>query len=82
MYAPTSPLPFAAVVAYPDLKLLDFTGKDDNYTVDEGDVNIGVSIAKGNSQLVSACNSVLSNYSADDFTKLMNTAISVQPLSN
>jgi putative lysine transport system substrate-binding protein len=50
--------------------------------VDEGDVNIGVSIAKGNSQLVSACNSVLANYTADDFTKLMNTAISVQPLSN
>jgi putative lysine transport system substrate-binding protein len=76
------PTALAAVVAYPDLKLLDFTGKDDNYAVDEGDVNIGVSIAKGNSQLVSACNSVLSNYTADDFTKLMNTAISVQPLSN
>ena len=54
------PTAMAAVVAYPDLKMLDFTGTSDNYAVDEGDVNIGVSIAKGNSGLVDACNSVLS----------------------
>jgi putative lysine transport system substrate-binding protein len=71
----------AAVVAYPDLKMLDFTGTSDNYAVDEGDVNIGVSIAKGNSGLVDACNSVLSGMTADDFTALMKTAISIQPLN-
>ena len=75
------PTAMAAVVAYPDLKMLDFTGTSDNYAVDEGDVNIGVSIAKGNSGLVDACNSVLSGMTADDFTALMKTAISIQPLN-
>ena len=75
------PTAMAAVVAYPDLKMLDFTGTSDNYAVDEGDVNIGVSVAKGNSGLVDACNSVLSGMTADDFTALMQTAISVQPLN-
>lgn len=75
------PTAMAACVAYPDLKMLDFTNGSDNYTVDAGDVNIGVSIAKGNSQLVTACNSVLSGMTASDFTALMQTAISVQPLN-
>ena len=75
------PTAMAAVVAYPDLKMLDFTGTSDNYAVDEGDVNIGVSIAKGNSGLVDACNSVLSGMTADDFTALMKTAIIIQPLN-
>jgi putative lysine transport system substrate-binding protein len=75
------PTALAACVAYPDLKMLDFSGTSDNYAVDEGDINIGVSIAKGNTQLVDACNSVLSGMTADDFTALMQTAISVQPLN-
>ncbi len=75
------PTALAACAAYPDLKLLDFSAGTDNYAVDEGDVNIGVSIAKGNSGLVDACNSVLSGMTADDFTALMQSAISVQPLN-
>lgn len=75
------PTALAACVAYPDLVMLDFTGSDDNFAFDDIDVNIGISIQKGNSELVEKCNSVLSSLTRDDFTSLMNDAISVQPLS-
>ena len=75
------PTALAACVAYPDLVMLDFTGSDENFAFDDSDVNIGSSIQKGNSELVEKCNSVLSSLTRDDFTSLMNDAISVQPLS-
>ena len=75
------PTALAACVAYPDLVMLDFTDSDDNFAFDDSDVNIGISIQKGNSELVEKCNSVLSSLTRDDFTSLMNDAISVQPLS-
>lgn len=75
------PTALAACVAYPDLVMLDFTSSDDNFAFDDSDVNIGISIQKGNSELVEKCNSVLSSLTRDDFTSLMNDAISVQPLS-
>ena len=55
----------AACVAYPDFKMLDFTGTSDNYAVDAGDINIGISIMKGNSELVGDCNSVLSGMGSE-----------------
>lgn len=71
----------AAVVAYPDLKLLDFTDSDDNFQVSEEEINIGISVKKGNTELLDGINSVLSTMTADDFDSMMNEAISVQPLS-
>jgi len=71
----------AALVAYPDLKLLDFTDTDDNFDVSEEDINIGVSVKKGNNELVEQINSVLSKMTTDDYNNMMNEAISVQPLS-
>ena len=44
-------------------------------------VNIGVSMMKGNTVLREAIDSVLSEMTVDDFNSLMETAISVQPLS-
>ena len=46
------------------------------------DVNIGISVKKGNTELVDKINSVLDTLTTDDFDKMMNEAISVQPLSN
>lgn len=71
----------AALVAYPDFKLLDFTDTQDNFEVSEEDINIGVSVKKGNTKLVEEINSVLSKMTPDDFNKMMDEAISVQPLS-
>ena len=43
-----------ALIAYPDLTLLDFTGTDDNFEVSDEEVNIGISVRKGNTALVDA----------------------------
>ena len=75
------PTAMGAVAAYPDMKILDFTDSDDNFEVDEGDINIGISVMKGNTELKDAIDSVLSTMTADDFNAMMDEAIAIQPLS-
>ena len=75
------PTAMGAVAAYPDMKILDFTDSEDNFQVDEGDINIGVSVKKGNTALKDAIDSVLSTMTADDFNTMMDEAISVQPMT-
>ena len=75
------PTAMAACVAYPDFELLDFTGTDDDFEVSEEDVNIGISVRKGNTQLLDALNEALAGMTTDDFTAMMDEAISVQPLN-
>lgn len=75
------PTAMAACVAYPDMKLLDFSGTDDDFDVSEEEVNIGISVQKGNTELLDGINSVLEEMTVDDFNSLMQDAISVQPLS-
>lgn len=70
-----------ALQAYPDMVLLDFNDSDDNFVVDEGDINIGISMRKGNTELKEAIDGVLAGMTADDFNDLMAQAISVQPIS-
>ena len=72
----------AAVIAYPDMKILDFAGSGGDFAVDEGDVNIGISVQKGNTELLNAINAVVKKMSADDFNALMEEAIKIQPISN
>ena len=71
-----------AVAAYPDLMILDFAGSGDDFTVDDSDVDIGISVCKGNTVLKDALDSVLSTMTADDFNALMAQAIAVQPITN
>jgi putative lysine transport system substrate-binding protein len=71
----------AALIAYPDFKLLDFAGTDGDYKVSDEDTNIGISLKKGNAELKDAINGVLSKMTKADFDKTMEEAISVQPLS-
>ena len=40
-----------ACAAYDDLVILDFSGTDDNFVVPEGEINIGISVVKGNPPL-------------------------------
>lgn len=70
----------AALIAYPDFVMLDFAGGED-FEVDEGDINIGISMRRGNTALRDAINSVLSPMTVDDYNRIMNDAIKVQPLS-
>lgn len=71
----------AALIAYPDFKLLDFTGTEGEFQVSQEDINIGISLKKGNTELTNAINGVLSKMTEEDFNRMMEEAISVQPLS-
>ena len=71
----------AACVAYPDFKLLDFSGTDGAFEISDEDINIGISVQKGNDELKDAINGVLKDMTEDDYNKMMDEAISVQPLS-
>ena len=75
----------AAVAAYPDMKILDFSGTDGDFQFSEEEraenVNIGISVRKGNTVLKDAIDSVLSTMTVDDFNAMMDEAIAIQPLS-
>ena len=74
-----------AVAAYPDMTILDFSGTDGDFQFTEQEraenVNIGVSMMKGNTVLHEAVDNVLNTMTADDFNEMMAYAISIQPLS-
>ena len=74
-----------AVAAYPDMKILDFSGTDGDFQFSEEvraeNVNIGVSLMKGNTELKNAIDGVLSQMTVEDFNNLMAEPISIQPLS-
>ena len=71
----------AALVAYPQMRLLDFAGSDDDFQVSQEEINIGISVRKGNTELLDGINSVLETLTTDDFNRMMDEAISVQPLA-
>ena len=71
----------AALVAYPDFVMLDFGGGEDDFAVSEEEINIGISMKKGNTALKDAINEVLATMTTDDYNAMMDEAISVQPLS-
>lgn len=76
------PTAMAATKVYPDMKLLDFTNsQDDNFKVSDEEINIGISVKKGNSTLLEKLNNALSELKTTDFENMMNEAISAQPLS-
>ena len=69
-----------AVVVYPDMVILDFSDSEDGFEVSDEDVNIGISVMKGNTVLKEALDAVLSTMTADDFNALMAEATAVQPI--
>lgn len=78
------PTATAAAAKNPDLVVLDFSGTDGDFQfADEAEraenVNIGVSVVKGNADLQKAMNDVLSAMGVDTFNKMMDEAIKVQP---
>ncbi len=75
------PTAMAACVAYPNFTLLNFSGSEDDFKVSDEEINIGVSLQKGNAELLEAINGVLATMTVDDFTAMMDQAIAVQPLS-
>ena len=75
------PTAMAAVTVYEDMLLLDFTNTEDNFAVSEEEINIGISVQKGNTELLNAINSVLEGMTVEDYEAMMQDAIAIQPLS-
>ena len=73
------PTAMGACAAYEGLKILDFSGTDDDFEVDQSEIDIGASVKKGNTVLLEAANKVLKAMNADQFNDLMNQAIAIQP---
>ena len=71
-----------ALLAYPDFVILDFAGSGDDFTVSDEDINIGISVRKGNQELLQKINDALKGKTAEDFNALMEQAISIQPLES
>ncbi len=73
-----------AIAAYPDMKILDFSGTDGDFQFTDEEraenVNIGISVKKGNTALVDAINGALEGMTADDFNDIMAEAIAIQPV--
>ena len=76
------PTAMAATEVYDDFVLLDFSGSADDFEVSEEEINIGISVKKGNTELLNAINKVLGTMTKDDYERMMAEAISVQPLTN
>lgn len=68
-----------ALIAYPDLQILNL--EKDSFKVDEGAINIGISVKKGNTELKNKLDEVLKTMTADDFNNIMAEATKIQPLS-
>lgn len=70
-----------ALAVYPDMVLLDFSGSEDNFVVSEEEINIGISVMKGNVVLKDALDAVLSTMTVDDFNAMMAEATAIQPIN-
>ena len=73
-----------AVAKNPDLKVLNFAGTEGDFQFASEEeraenVNIGVSVAKGNSELQQMLNDYLGTMTEDDFNSIMDQAIQIQP---
>ena len=67
------PTALNACAVYPDLVMLDLSAGD--FEVSEEDINIGISVQKGNTELLDALNAGLATLTEDDFLEWMKQAI-------
>ena len=74
------PTATAALMAFPEFKLIEFEGED-GFEVSDEDINIGISVKKGNTELKDKLDAVLSTMNEAAFNTMMAQAIAVQPLS-
>ena len=73
------PTAMGACAAHEGLVILDFTGSGDDFTVDQSEIDIGISVKKGNTALKDKIDAVLDTMNINDFNDLMNDAIAIQP---
>ena len=78
------PTAMGAVAKNDDLVILNFSGTDGDFQFASEEeraenVNIGMSVVKGNTVLLDNMNGVLSTMTEDDFNTIMDEAIAIQP---
>ena len=78
------PTAMGAVAKNDNLVILNFSGTDGDFQFASEEeraenVNIGIAVKTGNTELKDAIDSVLSTMSEDDFNALMDEAIQIQP---
>ena len=78
------PTAMAAVAKDDNLVILNFSGTDGDFQFASEEeraenVNIGISVQKGNTQLKDAINTVLSSLNEEQFNAIMDQAIAIQP---
>ena len=78
------PTAMGAVAKDDNLVILNFSGTDGDFQFASDEeraenVNIGISVLKGNQELTDAINKALSNLTEKDFNAMMNYAIAIQP---
>ncbi len=69
------PAALGACAVYDDFVMLDLSAGD--FVVSDEEVNIGVAVQKGNSELLAALNDGLSTLTTDDYTEMMQQAIAL-----
>lgn len=78
------PTAMGAVAKDDSLVILNFSGTDGDFRFASEEeraenVNIGIAVKQGNTELADAINAVLGEMTEDDFNDLMNEAIAIQP---
>lgn len=74
------PTAVSAQLSNPDIVILDLSEGD--FVVSSGDVDMGIGIKKGNTELLEKVNEYISTLTAEDREAFMQEAASVQPLAN
>ena len=74
------PTATAALMAFPEFKLIEFEGEN-GFEVSDEDINIGISVKKGNTEMKSKLDAVLSTMNEAAFNTMMAQAIAIQPLA-
>ncbi|MDF2654058.1 MAG: transporter substrate-binding protein [Bacillota bacterium] len=73
------PTAIAAQYSNSDIVILDLSGGD--FKVEPGDVNMGIGVKKGNTELLDAVNAAVSNFTEADIEAMMDEAVAKQPLA-
>lgn len=76
------PTALAAVEAYDDMTIVDFANAKNGFQVSDEEINIGISVMKGNTTLKDAINTTLSDMSKEDFNNVLSSAIAIQPVGD
>ena len=76
------PYAIAAMKVHPNFVMLDFSGNpDDDFKVEPEDIDLGISVQKGNQELLDQFNEFLAGISEDERHRMLDEAASVQPIN-